>query len=105
MNKSRNKSRLKVDTGGSSEARISKAPGSSAVTNAKIACTYGKNIKFENLVALFACAVLLVSVVYLVDRPPINERTDFSVTYIGSRMVYLGLGPKLYDLFEQEKLK
>jgi len=94
-----------VDTGGSSEARISKAPGSSAVTNAKIACTYGKNIKFENLVALFACAVLLVSVVYLVDRPPINERTDFSVTYIGSRMVYLGLGPKLYDLSEQEKLK
>jgi hypothetical protein len=67
--------------------------------------TSGKNVKFEHLLALFACAVLLVSVVYLVDRPPINERTDFSVTYLGSRMVYLGLGAKLYDLSEQQKLK
>jgi len=59
----------------------------------------------ENVVALFGFAVLLVSVVYLADRPPINERTDFSVTYIGSRMVYQGLGAKLYDLAEQQKLK
>jgi hypothetical protein len=44
-------------------------------------------------------------VVFLADRPPINERTDFSVTYIGSRMVYQGLGPKLYDLAEQQKVK
>lgn len=33
------------------------------------------------------------------------EKTDFSVTYIGARMVYLGLGSKLYDLAEQHKLK
>lgn len=59
----------------------------------------------ENIVALLAFAVLLVSVVFLADRPPINERTDFSVTYIGSRMVYQGLGPKLYDLAEQQKVK
>jgi hypothetical protein len=65
-----------------------------------------KRIEFnENIVALLGFAVLLVSVVFLADRPPINERTDFSVTYIGSRMVYLGLGPKLYDLAEQQKLK
>ena len=59
----------------------------------------------ENILALLAFAVLLVSVVFLADRPPINERTDFSVTYIGSRMVYQGLGPKLYDLAEQQKVK
>lgn len=65
-----------------------------------------KRIEFnENIVAMLAFAVLLVAVVFLADRPPINERTDFSVTYIGSRMVYLGLGPKLYDLAEQQKLK
>jgi hypothetical protein len=72
---------------------------------AQIPLTSSKNIRFENILASVACAVLLVSLVVLVDRPPINERTDFSVTYIGSRMVYLGLGPKLYDLAEQQKLK
>jgi Glycosyltransferase family 87 len=65
----------------------------------------GRKWTFENLLALFACAVLLFSVVLIVDRAPLNEKTDFSVTYIGSRMVYLGLGSKLYDLPEQEKLK
>jgi hypothetical protein len=47
----------------------------------------------------------MVSLVFLADRPPINERTDFSVTYVGSRMVYLGLGPKLYDLSQQNNVK
>ena len=75
------------------------------VTTAQIAPTSPKSVKFEHLLALFGCAVLLVSLVFLADRPPINERTDFSVTYVGSRMVYLGLGTKLYDLSEQNKLK
>ena len=75
------------------------------VTTAQIAPTSPKSVKFEHLLALFGCAVLSVSLVFLADRPPINERTDFSVTYVGSRMVYLGLGPKLYDLLEQNKLK
>ena len=59
----------------------------------------------ESGIALFAAAVLLVSAVFWADNTPIREKTDFSVTYIGSRMVYLGLGPKLYDLAEQKKLK
>jgi len=75
------------------------------VTTAQIAPTPRKGVKFDHLLALLGFAVLLVAVVFLADRPPINERTDFSVTYIGSRMVYLGLGPKLYDLAEQQKLK
>ena len=64
-----------------------------------------KRIEFENIVALFGFAILLVSAVFWADKPPTVEKTDFSVTYIGSRMVYLGLGPKLYDLAEQRKLK
>ncbi len=64
-----------------------------------------KPFRFETVLAFTGCAILLVSVVFLIDRPPLNERTDFSVTYLGSRMVYLGLGPKLYDLAEQQKLK
>jgi hypothetical protein len=67
--------------------------------------TIRKGIKLEAVVAWLGCAVLLVSVVFIVDHPPINERTDFSVTYLGSRMVYLGMGRKLYDLSEQAKLK
>lgn len=64
-----------------------------------------KGLAFESHVVLLASAILLVSAVLWADRPPTVERTDFSVTYIGSRMVYLGLGPKLYDLGEQGKLK
>src|SRR5712691_8292072 len=64
-----------------------------------------KGIKFEKALALFGCAVLLVFVVFLADRPPTMEEADFSITYIGSRMVYLGMGPKLYDLAEQQRLK
>jgi Glycosyltransferase family 87 len=68
--------------------------------------TTSKGIEFnENIVALLGCAILLVSAVLWADRPPTMEKTDFSVTYIGSRMVYLGQGSKLYDLAEQQKLK
>jgi hypothetical protein len=67
--------------------------------------TSPKRIEFENIVALLGFAVLLVSAVFWADKPPTMEKTDFSVTYIGSRMVYLGLGPKLYDLAEQQQLK
>lgn len=66
----------------------------------------GRNgIALESYVMQFALALLLVSAVIWADRPPTMEKTDFSVTYIGSRMVYLGLGSKLYDLGEQGKLK
>lgn len=67
--------------------------------------TTPKRIELENVIALLAFAILLVSAVFWADRPPTMEKTDFSVTYIGSRMVYLGQGSKLYDLAEQRKLK
>src|SRR5258708_8592103 len=59
----------------------------------------------DSILAYFGLAVFLVSAVFWADRPPTVEKTDFSVTYIGSRMVYLGQGSKLYDLAEQRKLK
>ena len=71
----------------------------------QFALSSSKSIRIETIFAFLGCAVLLISLVVLIDHPPINQRTDFSVTYIGSRMVYLGLGPKLYDLAEQQKLK
>jgi hypothetical protein len=65
-----------------------------------------KPIEFnENIVAFLGFAILLVSAVVWADKAPTMEKTDFSVTYIGSRMVYFGMGTKLYDLDEQQKLK
>jgi hypothetical protein len=62
-------------------------------------------LALDSALAYFGLAVFLVSAVFWADRPPTVEKTDFSVTYIGSRMVYLGQGSKLYDLAEQRKLK
>jgi len=64
-----------------------------------------KRINFENLVAFIGFAVVLISAVFWADRPIIVERKDFSVTYLGCRMVYLGQASKLYDLAEQLKEK
>ena len=65
---------------------------------------YGLELN-ERVVVCIAAAVLLTSAVLWTDRPVTSERTDFSITYTASRMVYLGLGPKLYDLGEQYRLK
>jgi hypothetical protein len=70
-----------------------------------MAPVFPKGISWETCIALSGSAVLLVSVILLVDHPPLNQRNDFSVTYIGSRMVWLGTGAAVYDLAEQEKLK
>jgi Glycosyltransferase family 87 len=59
----------------------------------------------ERHIAVFAVAVLLAGAVVWSDNGTAAQKTDFSMTYIGSRMVYLGQGPKLYDLAEQKKLK
>jgi hypothetical protein len=76
-----------------------------SVAPIKIAPNSPKGISWEIRLALLGSAILLVSLILLVDHPPINQRTDFSVTYIGSRMVYLRMGAGVYDLAEQEKLK
>ena len=66
----------------------------------------GAKLQFnENVVFLVAAAILLVAAVIWADKPPTMEKTDFSVTYTGARMAYLGMGTKLYDLDEQRKFK
>ncbi|HWY22003.1 MAG TPA: glycosyltransferase family 87 protein [Candidatus Acidoferrum sp.] len=64
-----------------------------------------KALAFDGILAYLGLAVLLVSAVFWADHPPGMEKTDFSVTYIGSRMVYLGQGAQLYDLAAQRRLK
>ena len=64
-----------------------------------------KPLNLERVAAVLGMAVILLGVLFWVDRPVTVEQTDFSVTYLGARMIYLGLGAKLYDLGEQHKLK
>ena len=67
-----------------------------------------KPLELDNILAYFGCTRFCPGRrrrVFWADRPPTMEKTDFSVTYIGSRMVYLGQGSRLYDLAEQRKLK
>ena len=66
---------------------------------------FSKAVTIETGAAFLAGVVLLLGALLWSDKKPQVEKTDFSVTYIGGRMVYLGLGPKLYDLAEQKKLK
>ena len=67
--------------------------------------TTAKPLAFDGILAYVGLAILLVSAVFWADATAMREKTDFSVTYIGSRMVYLGQGRQLYDLAEQRKLK
>jgi hypothetical protein len=59
----------------------------------------------EATIAMFGAAVLLLGAVLWADRSPLTEKTDFSVTYIGARMVHEKQGARLYDLAEQRKMK
>lgn len=59
----------------------------------------------EGTLALVGAAVLLVGAVLWADRGELTEKTDFSVTYLGARMVHDGQGAKLYDLVEQERMR
>jgi len=59
----------------------------------------------ETAVAYFAAAVLLFGAVLWAVRAPLTEKTDFSVTYIGSRILQEGYGPKIYDLAEQQRVR
>lgn len=66
---------------------------------------FSKSLTFETGVASFAAAVLLFGALFWAAREPGVQSRDFSVTYVGIRMLHLGLGPKLYNLDEQQKLK
>jgi hypothetical protein len=59
----------------------------------------------EVAIAWFAAASVLFGAVLWADHSPSIEMTDFSVTYIGARIVHEGRGSKLYDLAEQKQTK
>jgi hypothetical protein len=59
----------------------------------------------EGTLALVGAAVLLIGAVFWADRGALTEKTDFSVTYLGARMIHDGQGAKLYDLVEQERMR
>lgn len=59
----------------------------------------------ERIFAVLIFAVLISSIVLLTANGPRLEKIDFSVTYLGARMIHDGRGAQLYDLGEQIKLR
>ncbi len=59
----------------------------------------------ETTLVFLAAAVLVFSSVLWTANGRNLEKIDFSVTYLGARMVHQGQGAKLYDLTEQVKLR
>jgi len=59
----------------------------------------------ETTLVFLGAAVLLFSSVFWTANGRNLEKIDFSVTYLGARMVQQGQGAKLYDLTEQVKLR
>ena len=59
----------------------------------------------DSTLALAGVAVLLVAIVFWGAGGPNIERTDFAMTYVGAKIVHDGLGPRLYDIGLQVKLR
>src|SRR5438445_4077386 len=59
----------------------------------------------EMTLGLLGAAVLLYGAVLWCARGPNAEKTDFSLTYVGARIVHQGLGSRLYDLDLQKHVR
>jgi hypothetical protein len=59
----------------------------------------------EGTLGLFAAVIFLVAAVLWSARSPNVEKTDFSLTYVGARIVHQGLGARLYDSTLQKQLR
>ena len=59
----------------------------------------------EMTLGLLGAAVLLYGAVLWCARGPNAEKTDFSLTYVGARIVHQGLGSRLYDLDLQKQVR
>jgi len=59
----------------------------------------------ETTLVFLAVAVLVFSAVFWTANGRNLEKIDFSVTYLGARIVHQGQGANLYDLTEQVKLR
>jgi hypothetical protein len=59
----------------------------------------------EATMGLFAAAILLAGAVLWSSHSPNVEKTDFSLTYVGARIVHAGLGARLYDINFQKQVR
>jgi hypothetical protein len=59
----------------------------------------------EETMGLFAAAILLAGAVLWCSHNPNVEKTDFSLTYVGARIVHQGLGVRLYDINYQKQVR
>jgi hypothetical protein len=75
-------------------------PNNNAAVPARL-ITLGLN---EGTLGLFAAAILLVGSVFWSANGPNVEKTDFSLTYVGARIVHHGLGARLYDIALQKQI-
>src|SRR5215469_8672949 len=55
--------------------------------------------------AFLGVAVLLFSAVFWTTGGPNVEKTDFSLTYVGAKIVHDGRGRELYDLNLQKQIR
>jgi len=59
----------------------------------------------DGTLGLFAAAILLVGSVFWSANGPNVEKTDFSLTYVGARIVHQGIGARLYDITLQKQIR
>lgn len=58
----------------------------------------------EDTLALFGVAVLVFGALLWAARGPLAEKADFSLVYMGARIVYSGHGADLYDVHYQQQV-
>jgi hypothetical protein len=58
----------------------------------------------EGALGLVAAAIFLCAGVFWSANGPNVEKTDFSLTYVGARIVHQGLGARLYDITLQKQI-
>jgi hypothetical protein len=59
----------------------------------------------DSTFGFFGAAILLFGVVLWCAHNPNAEKTDFSLTYVGARIVHQGLGSRLYELDLQKQTR
>ncbi|MBV9341316.1 MAG: DUF2029 domain-containing protein, partial [Acidobacteria bacterium] len=59
----------------------------------------------DGTLGLLAAAILLVSAVVWSAHGPNVEKTDFSLTYVGAKLVHEGFGHQLYDIGLQKEAR
>ncbi len=59
----------------------------------------------EGTLGLVAAAIFLCAGVFWSARGPNVEKTDFSLTYVGARIVHQGFGARLYDITLQKQIR